>query len=94
MTDGNTIRSVAKAMELLQLLSDAGEAMTLTAISERAGLPKSTVFGLLTTMRDYDVITQHADGKYALACAFLNTAAAPARSGTSRPSRGLTLSIW
>ncbi len=66
MTDGNTIRSVAKAMELLQLLSDVGEAMTLTAISERAGLPKSTVFGLLTTMRDYDVITQHADGKYAL----------------------------
>ena len=33
MTDGNTIRSVAKAMELLQLLSDAGEAMTLSAIS-------------------------------------------------------------
>ena len=66
MTDGNTIRSVAKAMELLQFLSDAGEAMSLTAISERAGLPKSTVFGLLTTMRDYDVITQHADGKYAL----------------------------
>ena len=66
MTDGNTIRSVAKAMELLQLLSDAGEAMTLSAISERAGLPKSTVFGLLTTMRDYDVITQHLDGKYAL----------------------------
>ena len=32
MTDGNTIRSVAKAMELLQLLSDAGEAMTLTEI--------------------------------------------------------------
>ena len=31
MTDGNTIRSVAKAMELLQLLSDAGEAMTLRA---------------------------------------------------------------
>ena len=43
MTDGNTIRSVAKAMELLQLLSDAGEAMTLTAISERAGLPEHSV---------------------------------------------------
>ena len=27
MADGNTIRSVAKAMELLQLLSDAGEPM-------------------------------------------------------------------
>ena len=43
MTDGNTIRSVAKAMELLQLLSDAGEAMTLTAISERAGLPRRQI---------------------------------------------------
>ena len=66
MADGNTIRSVAKAMELLQLLSDVGEPMTLTDISSRAGLPKSTAFGLLTTMRDHDVITQHADGKYAL----------------------------
>ena len=66
MTDGNTIRSVAKAMELLQLLSDAGEAMTLTAISERAGLPKSTVFGLLTTMRRYDMVTQTPEGRYAL----------------------------
>ena len=66
MADGNTIRSVAKAMELLQLLSDAGEPMTLTDISSRAVLPKSTAFGLLTTMRDHDVITQHADGKYAL----------------------------
>ena len=60
MTDGNTIRSVAKAMELLQLLSDAGDAMTLTAISERAGLPKSTVFGILPPMPDYAVIPQHA----------------------------------
>ena len=33
MTDGNTIRSVANAMELLQLLRDVGEAMTLTANS-------------------------------------------------------------
>lgn len=41
MADGNTIRSVAKAMELLQLLSDAGEPMTLTDISSRAGLPKA-----------------------------------------------------
>ena len=40
--------------------------MTLTAISVRSGLPKSTVFGLLTTMRDYDVVTQRSDGRYAL----------------------------
>ncbi len=66
MADGNTILSVAKAMELLQLLNDAGEPMTLTAISARAGLPRSTVFGLLTTMREYDVISQNSDGRYAL----------------------------
>ena len=52
MTDGNTIRSEAKAMELMPLLSDAGVAMTLTAIRARAGLPKSTVYGLMTTKRD------------------------------------------
>lgn len=66
MADGNTIRSVAKAMELLQHLCDAGEPLTLTELSARAGLPRSTVFGLLTTMRDYDVVAQKPDGKYAL----------------------------
>ena len=66
MPNGNTILSVAKAMELLQLLCDAGEPLALGQISARTGLPRSTAFGLLTTMRDYDVVTQHADGKYAL----------------------------
>lgn len=66
MTDGNTILSVAKAMELLQLLAESGEPMTLTAISEACAMPKSTVFGLLTTMRNYDVIAQKQDGKYTL----------------------------
>lgn len=66
MTDGNTILSVAKAMELLQVLADAAEPLPLTLISERAAMPKSTVFGLLTTMRNYDVISQKPDGKYTL----------------------------
>lgn len=66
MADGSTILSVAKAMELLQQLNDAREPLTLTTLSERTGFPKSTVFGLLTTMREYDVVTQHADGRYAL----------------------------
>ena len=66
MTDGNTILSVAKAMELLQVLAEAAEPLPLTVISERAAMPKSTVFGLLTTMRNYDVIAQRPDGKYTL----------------------------
>lgn len=66
MPDGNTIQSVAKAMELLQLLSAGGRPMTLKEITMQAAMPKSTVFGLLTTMREYDVIEQMPDGKYAL----------------------------
>lgn len=66
MTDGHIIRSVAKAMELLQLLSDSGQQLSLTELSQRSGLPKSTVFGLLSTMRDYDVVAQSKDGRYML----------------------------
>lgn len=66
MVDGNIILSVAKAMELLQMLSKTGKPLSLTELAQRCGYPKSTVFGLLTTMRTYDVITQTPDGKYAL----------------------------
>lgn len=66
MVDGNIILSVAKAMELLQILSQVGHPVSLKELSERCGYPKSTVFGLLTTMRTYDVITQTEEGKYAL----------------------------
>lgn len=65
MPDGNTIQSVAKAMELLQLLSSGG-AMTLKELTAQAGMPKSTVFGLLTTMREYDVVAQTPEGRYTL----------------------------
>ena len=66
MVDGNIILSVAKAMELLQSLSQAGRPLSLTELTERCGYPKSTVFGLLTTMRLHDVVTQTPEGKYTL----------------------------
>ena len=53
-------------MELLQALSRAEKPLTLAELTECSGYPKSTVFGLLTTMRAYDVITQTPEGKYAL----------------------------
>ena len=37
-----TVRSVAKAMELLQLLSERGEPLSLTEIARMQELPKST----------------------------------------------------
>ena len=66
MVDGNIILSVAKAMELLQAMSQAGRPLSLTELAERCGYPRSTVFGLLTTMRSYDVVAQTPEGKYAL----------------------------
>ena len=66
MVDGNIILSVKKAMEVLQILSRAEKPLLLKELSEQSGYPKSTVFGLLTTMRTYDVVTQTPDGKYTL----------------------------
>ena len=66
MRDGNIILSVAKAMELLQILSRAGRPLPLKELTDLCGYPKSTVFGLLTTMRLHDVVTQTPEGKYTL----------------------------
>lgn len=66
MVDGNIILSVSKAMELLQILSRADKPLLLKEVSSLCAYPKSTVFGLLTTMRMYDVVTQTPDGRYAL----------------------------
>lgn len=66
MTDGNIIQSVDKAMYLLEILSQARRPMTLTELSQRTLWPRSTVFGLLTTMRKHGVIAQREDGRYAL----------------------------
>lgn len=66
MVDGNIILSVAKAMELLQILAGAGKELSLKEISAQCGYPKSTVFGLLTTMRAYGVVAQTPEGRYSL----------------------------
>lgn len=66
MQEGKIIQSVAKAMQLLDLLAAANEPMSLAEISQRTGCPKSTVHGLLSTMRDYSVIAQDEQGRYML----------------------------
>ena len=82
MPDGNTILSVAKAKQLLTVLSKAGQPLTLKELRERCGFPKSTVFGLLTTMREYDVISQTPDGKYTLGLRLLSSAVRSSSRGT------------
>lgn len=66
MQDGKIIQSVAKAMQLLDLLAEAHGPVGLAEISQQTGWPKSTVHGLLSTMRDYSVIAQDEQGRYML----------------------------
>lgn len=66
MQDGKTIQSVSKAMKLLDLLAESTQPMTLAEISQKTGWPKSTVHGLLSTMREFSVIAQDGEGRYML----------------------------
>ena len=60
------VQSVAKAMELLELLLRARQPMSLQELCAAGGYPKSTVHGLLSTLRAYDMVRQEGDGRYAL----------------------------
>ncbi|MEA4896289.1 MAG: IclR family transcriptional regulator [Oscillospiraceae bacterium] len=60
------ILSVAKAFRLLDILTEAKSALSLAELSERSGCPKSTVYGLLSTMRESSVVEQQSDGRYFL----------------------------
>lgn len=66
MQEGKIIQSVAKAMRLLDIL-DASEApLSLADLSQQTGWPKSTIHGLLATMREYSVVAQDEEGNYML----------------------------
>ena len=60
------VRSVGKAMELVEILLDNRRPMTLQELSERSGCPKSTAHALLSTLREYAMIEQNPDGRYNL----------------------------
>ncbi|MBQ0038622.1 MAG: IclR family transcriptional regulator [Clostridiales bacterium] len=60
------ILSVEKSIILLDTLMQAHRPLTLAELSQQTGCPKSTVYGLLSTMREHDLIEQDADGRYRL----------------------------
>ena len=65
--DTSKIQSVSRALSIIDLLATRAEGMSLAKISEKMTLPKSTVFGLLSTLRDYNYVSQdNASGKYLL----------------------------
>lgn len=58
------VRSLGKAIDLLDLLCASENGMRLSELSERAGYPKSTAHALLSTMRDRGLVDQLDDGRY------------------------------
>ena len=66
MAEKKIIHSLAKAMNLLEILSNEKRPVSLNELSEITGYPRSTVHGLLSTMREYSVIEQNSDGRYML----------------------------
>lgn len=61
------VQSVGRALELVDLLAEESHEMTLTEISKAAGWPKSTVHGLLATLREYQIVDQNENtGAYRL----------------------------
>lgn len=62
----NTAQAVIKAGQLLELLAQAKSPMALSELAQRTGWAKSTVHGLLSSMRPTALVEQTADGKYRL----------------------------
>lgn len=60
------VKSLDKAIDLLDALSAARRGLSLSDLSERCGYPKSTTHALASTMRDRGLIRQLPDGSYAL----------------------------
>ena len=65
------LRSVARALQLLEMLAGESRELSLTEISEKLGWPKSTVHGILATLRDYRFVDQSSqNGRYRLGIRF------------------------
>ncbi|MDI6879171.1 MAG: IclR family transcriptional regulator [Desulfitobacteriaceae bacterium] len=61
------IKSVSKALKIIDLLADNKRDMTLGEIAKEMKIAKSTAYGLLATLRDFNYIEQSPfDGKYRL----------------------------
>jgi DNA-binding IclR family transcriptional regulator len=74
-TDGNgatkLVKSAARVADILELLAVGGEDYSVTEISKRLGIPKSSSHGLLNTLQEKGIISRDARGCYSLSLGFL-----------------------
>lgn len=62
----NKVKSLSKAIDVLDLLCEKGSGMKLSEVSTQLSYPKSTIHALLSTMRDRGLVNQLDDGSYVL----------------------------
>lgn len=61
------VQSVARALQLLELMAQENREMGLTEIAQAMNWPKTTVHGLIATLRDYHYVDQSpVSGRYRL----------------------------
>lgn len=63
---GSQVKSVNKAMGILELLLTQRKPMSLQELSTSTGIPKSTIHAILATLRDHNMVEQRDDGRYYL----------------------------
>ena len=83
------VKSLSKAIDLLDVLSASRRGLSLSELSERCGYPKSTTHALASTMRDRGLLRQLPNGEYALGMRLFEYGSAVSRgfdiSELSRP---------
>lgn len=63
---GSQVKSVDKAMGIVELLLSQRRPMSLQELSTSSSIPKSTIHAILATLRDHSVVEQRDDGRYYL----------------------------
>jgi IclR family acetate operon transcriptional repressor len=67
------VRAVAKTAAILEAFED-GEALSLTQLAQRTGIPKPSVFRLATTLESVGLLDRDRNGSYALGVRFVSLA--------------------
>lgn len=75
------VQSVDRALQLLEILASENRELSLTELSQLAKRPKSTVHGLLSSLREYQFVDQSPDtGRYRLGIRLFELGSMVARS--------------
>lgn len=75
------LKSVARALILIETMAHESREMSLTELSQKTGWPKSTLHGVLSTLREFHYVEQsHVNGHYRLGVRLFEVGTIVARS--------------